>query len=90
MKPQAQDIEQAQAHQIRCCRRHGHCPCDRLAMRSSTRFRGNGASNSAAAANVANVIPFHRGQPSPATVVGQVPANFSPGDGHDRHRNCGR
>jgi hypothetical protein len=41
----------------------------------------NGVSNSAAAANVANVIPFHRGQPSPATVVGQVPANFSPGTG---------
>jgi hypothetical protein len=41
----------------------------------------NGASNSAAAANVAKVIPFHRGQPSPSTVVGQVPANFSPGTG---------
>jgi hypothetical protein len=41
----------------------------------------NGVSNSAAAANVANVIPFHRGQPSPATVVGQVPANFRPGTG---------
>jgi len=41
----------------------------------------NGASNSVAAANVAKVIPFHRGQPSPSTVVGQVPANFSPGTG---------
>ena len=27
------------------------------------------------------VIPFHRGQPSPATPVGQVPTNFSPGTG---------
>jgi hypothetical protein len=27
------------------------------------------------------VIPFHRGQPSPATKVGQVPAGFSPGTG---------
>jgi hypothetical protein len=41
----------------------------------------NGVSNSAATANVAKVIPFHRGQPSPSTVVGQVPANFQPGTG---------
>jgi hypothetical protein len=39
--------------------------------------RGSGAN----AATVAKVIPFHRGQPSPAMQVGQVPANFSPGTG---------
>jgi hypothetical protein len=32
-------------------------------------------------AKLAKVIPFQRGQPSPATVVGQVPANFTPGTG---------
>jgi hypothetical protein len=41
----------------------------------------NGASTSANAATVGKVIPFHRGQPSPSTKVGQVPANFQPGTG---------
>ena len=41
----------------------------------------SGSSNSANAATVGKVIPFHRGQPSPATPVGQVPANFTPGTG---------
>jgi hypothetical protein len=41
----------------------------------------SGSSSSANAATVGKVIPFHRGQPSPATPVGQVPANFSPGTG---------
>jgi hypothetical protein len=27
------------------------------------------------------VIPFHRGEPSPSKVVGQVPASFRPGTG---------
>jgi hypothetical protein len=27
------------------------------------------------------VIPFHRGQPSPATPVGQIPAGFKDGSG---------
>ena len=27
------------------------------------------------------MIPFHRGQPSPSTQVGPVPANFQPGTG---------
>jgi hypothetical protein len=40
----------------------------------------NGTSGSANAAP-AKVIPFHRGEPSPAKVVGQVPANFRPGTG---------
>jgi hypothetical protein len=41
----------------------------------------SGSSSSANAATVGKVIPFHRGQPSPAKQVGQVPANFSPGTG---------
>jgi hypothetical protein len=35
----------------------------------------------AKAAAVGKVIPFQRGQPSPATKVGQVPASFSAGTG---------
>jgi hypothetical protein len=38
----------------------------------------SGSSSSANAATPGKVLPFHRGQPSPATVVGQVPASFSP------------
>src|SRR5437764_10250595 len=41
----------------------------------------SGSSSSTSAATAGKVIPFHRGQPSPATKVGQVPANFSPGTG---------
>jgi hypothetical protein len=41
----------------------------------------SGSRSSANAATVGKVVPFHRGQPSPATQVGQVPAIFSPGTG---------
>ena len=41
----------------------------------------NGVSTSANAATAGKVVPFTRGQPSPATKVGQVPASFSPGTG---------
>jgi hypothetical protein len=41
----------------------------------------NGAPGSANGATTAKVIPFHRGQPGPSKVVGQVPANWSPGTG---------
>jgi hypothetical protein len=44
----------------------------------------NGASppaSTATGATGAKVIPFHRGQPGPSKVVGQVPANWSPGSG---------
>jgi hypothetical protein len=41
----------------------------------------SGSGSSANAATVGKVVPFHRGQPSPATQVGQVPASFSPGTG---------
>jgi hypothetical protein len=40
-----------------------------------------GPSSGANAATAGKVIPFHRGQPSPSTQVGHVPANFSPGTG---------
>jgi len=39
------------------------------------------SSNSASAATTAKVIPFHRGQPSPAKVIGQVPPGWSAGSG---------
>jgi hypothetical protein len=41
----------------------------------------SGSSSSANAATVGKVVPFTRGQPSPATKVGQIPASFSPGTG---------
>jgi hypothetical protein len=41
----------------------------------------SGSSSSANAATAGKVVPFQRGQPSPATKVGQVPASFSPGTG---------
>jgi hypothetical protein len=41
----------------------------------------SGSSSSASAATVGKVVPFQRGQPSPATKVGQVPASFSAGTG---------
>jgi hypothetical protein len=40
----------------------------------------NSGSGTASAAS-AKVIPFQRGEPSPAKVVGQVPASFTPGTG---------
>jgi hypothetical protein len=41
----------------------------------------SGSSSSAGAATTAKVIPFHRGQPSPAKVVGQVPPGWTAGSG---------
>jgi hypothetical protein len=41
----------------------------------------SGSSSSASAATTAKVIPFHRGQPSPAKVVGQVPPGWTAGSG---------
>jgi hypothetical protein len=41
----------------------------------------SGSSSSASAATVGKVVPFIRGQPSPATKVGQVPASFKAGTG---------
>jgi hypothetical protein len=41
----------------------------------------SGSSSSASAATKAKVIPFHRGQPSPAKVVGQVPPGWTAGSG---------
>jgi hypothetical protein len=42
---------------------------------------GSGSSGGANAPRAGKVIPFHRGQPSPATQVGQIPASFSAGTG---------
>jgi hypothetical protein len=43
---------------------------------------GNSATATAATTPTAGkVIPFQQGQPSPATPVGQVPANFTDGSG---------
>jgi len=39
------------------------------------------ASSSANAASAGKVVPFHRGQPTPAKVVGQVPSSFRAGTG---------
>ena len=41
----------------------------------------NGGSASASTTAAAQVVPFHRGEPTPARVVGHVPANFKPGSG---------
>jgi hypothetical protein len=42
---------------------------------------GNNAPNNVVASTGTGVIPFQRGQPSPATPVGQVPSDFSAGAG---------
>jgi hypothetical protein len=41
----------------------------------------NSSSSNSASAATAKVIPFHRGQPSPAKVVGQVPPGWTAGSG---------
>src|SRR3954451_19190806 len=41
----------------------------------------SGSSPTTTAATSGKVVPFQRGNPSPATPVGQVPANWSPGSG---------
>ncbi len=45
---------------------------------SATSGSGSGT---ASAATTAKMIPFHRGQPSPSKVVGQVPQSWSAGSG---------
>jgi hypothetical protein len=49
-----------------------------LAISHSSSSSSGSASASAA---VGKVIPFNRGQPSPAKVVGEVPANWNAGTG---------
>jgi hypothetical protein len=41
----------------------------------------SGSGSGSASAAAAKVIPFHRGEPTPAKVVGHVPASFRPGAG---------
>jgi hypothetical protein len=43
--------------------------------------QGSSSSANANAATPGKVIPFQKGQPTPATKVGQVPASFSAGAG---------
>jgi hypothetical protein len=48
---------------------------------SGLAIANSASSSSASAATKAKVIPFHRGQPSPAKVVGQVPPGWTAGSG---------
>jgi hypothetical protein len=41
----------------------------------------SGSGSSASAATIGKVVPFTRGQPTPATPVGQIPAGFKDGSG---------
>jgi hypothetical protein len=41
----------------------------------------SGSSSGANTSTAGKIIPFERGNPSPATPVGQVPANFTDGSG---------
>jgi hypothetical protein len=41
----------------------------------------SGSSSSASTATAGQVVPFDRGNPTPATPVGQIPPNFSDGSG---------
>ena len=41
----------------------------------------SGSTTTASAATAGKVVPFQRGQPSPATKVGQIPASFTAGKG---------
>ena len=48
---------------------------------ASTTTTSANTTTTASAATFGKVIPFTRGQPSPATKVGQIPASFSAGAG---------
>ena len=41
----------------------------------------SGSGSSASAATIGKVVPFTRGQPTPATPVGQIPPGFKDGSG---------
>jgi hypothetical protein len=41
----------------------------------------SGSTGSTNPVTAGKVVPFERGQPSPATPVGQIPPNFTPGSG---------
>ena len=73
-------VEQAQAHHVHRCRRCGHCACDRWLRDRRREFEQRRISQRERG-GAAKVIPFHRGQPGPSKVVGQVPASFRPGTG---------
>jgi hypothetical protein len=52
-----------------------------IADSGSTSSASSSSGSSASAATLGKAIPFKRGQPSPATPVGQVPANWNAGTG---------
>jgi hypothetical protein len=75
--PQPQAFAQAQAHHVHRCWCRGHRAwIGGYAVANSV--PGNAVSGSASAAKV---VPFHRGQPGPSKVVGQVPAGWRAGTG---------
>ena len=41
----------------------------------------SGANPTLGSATAAKVVPFHRGEPTPSKIVGQVPPSWSPGSG---------
>jgi hypothetical protein len=51
------------------------------ALAGSGSGSGTSAASPAATATAGKVIPFQRGQPSPATKVGRIPASYSAGTG---------
>jgi hypothetical protein len=59
----------------------GYAIADSGSSSSANASSNTNASTSANTAMMGKVIPFTRGQPSPATKVGQVPASFSAGTG---------
>jgi hypothetical protein len=59
----------------------GYAIADSGSSSSANASSSTNASTSANSATLGKVIPFNRGQPSPATKVGQVPASFSAGTG---------
>jgi hypothetical protein len=52
-----------------------------VAIADSGSSGSSGSSSGSNTATAGKVIPFQRGNPSPATKVGQVPPSFSPGAG---------
>jgi hypothetical protein len=52
-----------------------------IAIGGGYAIENSGSASSANAATVGKVIPFDRGQPSPASPVGQIPAGFKDGSG---------
>jgi hypothetical protein len=76
--PHATVLSQAQAHRVHRRRHRRDRACDRWLRDHQL---GSGSSNSTNTATAGKVIPFDRGNPSPATKVGQILPNFTDGSG---------